>query len=141
MWCEILVEQEHQMVFELQGSAMLLACVWIFPNINGGSLNLQPNKQNHQKVHMLKNIFQICKCNKRSFEVQLYDYMQLVKLHNAVTFHALTFQVLHRFAAFDEKWQNLPTLVISHKVIRDTKIYMTRYYENVDFQKWKKSFF
>ncbi len=58
-----------------------------------------------------------------------------VKLHNAVTF-----QMLHCAITFDEKWQNWPTLVISCKVIRGIHIFLTRYYENLDFQDEKNCF-
>ncbi len=56
-----------------------------------------------------------------------------VKLHNAVIF-----QMLHSVGRFDEKLQNLSTLVI-YRVIGGTNISLTRY-ENLDFQQKKKTF-
>ncbi len=42
--------------------------------------------------------------------------------------------MLHHVITFDEKWQNLPTWVISYKVIRDGKTFLTIYYEiKLDF--------
>ncbi len=45
---------------------------------------------------------------------------QLFKLNNAVTF-----KMLHCVITFDKKWQNLPNLVISYKVIRENKKILT----------------
>ncbi len=55
---------------------------------------------------------------------------QSVELH-----YAVTFQMLHHTVTFDEKWENLPTLVISYKVTIGTNNFLTKYYENVTFQK------
>ncbi len=41
--------------------------------------------------------------------------------------------MLHHVVTFHDKWQNLPILVISHKVIRVINIFLTRYYETWDF--------
>ncbi len=51
------------------------------------------------------------------YNMNIAVHQQSVKLYNAVTF-----QVLHRVVTFNEKLQNLPTLVISHKLSRGTKI-------------------
>ncbi len=48
--------------------------------------------------------------------------------------------MLHRVILFNKKWQNLPTLVISYKVIRGTNIFLIRYDENLHFQSLKKNY-
>ncbi len=68
------------------------------------------------------------------------DYKPLILLKQFVKLHYIvTFQMLHCVVTLDKKWENWPTLIISYKVISGSNICLTRYYENLDFQ--KKRFF
>ncbi len=71
-----------------------------------------------------------------SARVSWYDTWEpwLNYLHQSVKYIiTVTFQILHHLVTFDEKWENLPLLII-YKIIRSTNFFWTRYYENSYFK-------